>query len=263
MGYIQNPKTRDSGILCAIPQKGKCPINCSDCFFNSGRSYLEPLDQNLPNMPDPDFANNNGYVIRFNDGNDSANNITFVMQRAIVYKDKFYNTANGWAVRKFDAPVVLTLNPGKDTDKRFYDMGAPAPVNLMFVRVRVNTWNLPLVDACAQRYTKLGVPVVLTFMAYWEGVDKIPLFHKRNYECKRRTTNEYMCISDKARDKIIQRYANNPLVTTCGKTITDCKCKDCGNCMKYYRISLAKMQKGPALYKKLTELSGIPLGTTE
>ena len=37
MSYVENPKTKGSGILCCIPQKGRCPNNCSDCFFQSGR----------------------------------------------------------------------------------------------------------------------------------------------------------------------------------------------------------------------------------
>jgi len=39
MGYKENPKTKGSGIVCAIPQKGICPNRCEDCFFQSGRSY--------------------------------------------------------------------------------------------------------------------------------------------------------------------------------------------------------------------------------
>lgn len=48
MSYIENPKTKGSGIVCAIPQTGVCPIGCEDCFFQSDRSFLEPLDENLP-----------------------------------------------------------------------------------------------------------------------------------------------------------------------------------------------------------------------
>ena len=44
MSYIENPKTKGSGIIACIPQKGLCPNKCEDCFFQSGRSYLEPLE---------------------------------------------------------------------------------------------------------------------------------------------------------------------------------------------------------------------------
>ncbi len=51
MDYKENPKTKGSGIICCIPQTGLCLMKCKDCFFQSGRSYLEPLEENLPNMP--------------------------------------------------------------------------------------------------------------------------------------------------------------------------------------------------------------------
>jgi hypothetical protein len=69
MTYIENPKFKGSGILACIPQTGKCPNNCTDCFFQSGRSYLEPLEQNLPNMPPIELASTQ--VVRVNDGHDS------------------------------------------------------------------------------------------------------------------------------------------------------------------------------------------------
>jgi|GEM_PF-4975445 len=28
--YIENPKTKGSGIICCIPQTGVCPIGCPD-----------------------------------------------------------------------------------------------------------------------------------------------------------------------------------------------------------------------------------------
>ena len=59
MNYIENPKTKGSGIITCIPQEGICPMKCDDCFFQSGRSYLEPLDINLPNMPDLELTKNN------------------------------------------------------------------------------------------------------------------------------------------------------------------------------------------------------------
>ena len=77
---IENPKTKGSGILCAIPQRGTCPLKCSDCFFQSGRSYLEPLDRNLPNLPSSEEAT--GRVVRMNDGNDSNNERSLVIRAA-------------------------------------------------------------------------------------------------------------------------------------------------------------------------------------
>lgn len=56
MRYKENPKTKGSGIIACIPQTGVCPNKCEDCFFQSGRSYLEPLEENLPNMPTVEMA---------------------------------------------------------------------------------------------------------------------------------------------------------------------------------------------------------------
>ena len=107
-GYIENPKTRGSGIVCVIPQTGHCPNECEDCFFQSGRSYLEPLDTNLPNMIPPEDVGDR--IVRVNDGNDSNVNHSLVIESTKCYKHKFYNTAIPQL--DFDAPVVLTVNPG-------------------------------------------------------------------------------------------------------------------------------------------------------
>lgn len=77
--YIKNPKTAGSGIITCIPQTGTCPNQCEDCFFQSGRSYLEPLEENLPNMPPLEMAE--GRFVRVNDGNDSN------VQRELVIRE--------------------------------------------------------------------------------------------------------------------------------------------------------------------------------
>lgn len=138
MGYIYNPKTKGSGIITAIPQKGRCPNNCEDCFFQNGRSYLEPLEENLPNMPSKEQAR--GMVVRVNDGNDSNNQQAFVIEACKKYEHKFYNTSIPTNLDHFDAPVVLTVNPGNLVDKSFWKLDTP-PKNLMYVRVLTNTWN--------------------------------------------------------------------------------------------------------------------------
>ena len=54
--WTWNPKTKGSGIITCIPQTGRCPNGCEDCFFQSGRSYLEPLEENLPHVPPAEMA---------------------------------------------------------------------------------------------------------------------------------------------------------------------------------------------------------------
>jgi hypothetical protein len=197
MSYIENPKTKGSGIMCAIPQSTKCPIGCPDCFFQSGRSYLEPLTDNLPNMPPINLRHN--HVIRVNDGNDSNVDKAIVLLATEQYPARFYNTSI--PDLEFPGPVVLTVNPATMTDTSAHLLDK-APPNLMFVRVRVNTWNIRLVDQVVWHYTALNVPVTLTFMAYHEE----PAQHKDHYTLRKRTTNPYWVIIQSAWDAVARRY---------------------------------------------------------
>jgi hypothetical protein len=237
MNYIENPKTKGSGIICAIPQKGICPVGCSDCFFQSGRSYLEPLDKNLPNMPEPKFFE----VVRVNDGNDSNNHQEEVINDTKNYKMKFYNTSIPKNLDKFDAPVVLTLNPNKQTDVSWHKLEL-IPKNLMFVRFRTNTWNLKLCDEAIEYYSKNEIPIVLTFMAYY-GMD-IPEGERNNYMFRKRTLNSYNAITTDAWKNIMDKYRENVWVYSCGKIEGErgkTGCKYCGNCLRQYFTTMEKL----------------------
>ncbi|GAG14067.1 unnamed protein product, partial [marine sediment metagenome] len=164
--YKENPKTKGSGIICAIPQIGTCPNNCEDCFFQSGRSYLEPLEDNLPNIPEQvDYQ-----VVRVNDGNDSNVDYPTVEMKTQHYLHRFFNTAIPKIPSK-TVPFVLTVNPGKQTDKSFWHLSTAK--NLMFVRFRANTWNIELQKECIEFYSRRDIPIVLTFMAYFDTTNKI------------------------------------------------------------------------------------------
>jgi len=239
MSYIENPKLKGSGILGAIPQTGKCPIGCEDCFFQSGRSFLEPLEENLPNIPPVEITKNK--VVRMNDGNDSNNDRKLVMEVASQYENVFYNTAIPKDLEGFGAPVVLTLNPGKATDTYICLLKDPIPSNLMFVRIRVNTWNTSLVDEAVEYYTKRKVPVVLTFMAYY--TETIPKGHEQYYSFQTRTLNSYWVITQDAWDIITKRYVENNLVYTCGKDASTHSCARCGNCLREYYATKEKIKK--------------------
>ena len=243
--YIENPKTKGSGILCCIPQTGSCPVGCADCFFQSGRSYLEPLKDNLPNMPDIDDVLKNHSIVRVNDGNDSNNNRDLVISSTQPYPLKFYNTSNRWELEKYDAPVVLTLNPGKLTNDYFHKLD-PMPNNLMFVKFRVNTWNLETACAAIDYYTCKNIPVVLTFMAYFNTAeDTIPLEHRPNYIYRKRTTNSYWAITTEAWLEVMSNWRSDKLVYSCGHIEGekgDTKCKYCGNCLReFYATRVRKM----------------------
>lgn len=230
MGYIENPKTKGSGIICAIPQTGTCPVKCSDCFFQSGRSYLEPLEQNLPNLPTHEQSK--GYIVRVNDGNDSNCDRLNTVAVTKQYDEAFYNTSIPKALEKFDRPVVLTVNPGKMTDVDFHRID-PCPSNLMFVRIRANTWNDSVIDGAIEHYTSRNVPVVLTFMAYY--FDEIPKDQRAWYVFKKRTLNSYWCISQHGWTYVALRGGRNKtLVYTCGKDANTYSCARCGNCVREY-----------------------------
>jgi len=238
MPYHENPKTKGSGIACCIPQEGTCPQNCSDCFFQSGRSYLEPLAENLPNMPTQAFEH---MIIRVNDGNDSNNWRGKVIADTRCYKQRFFNTSV--VPLDFPAPVVLTLNPGLRTDDDFIKIMLP-PLNMMFGRVRVTTWNLDIVNEAVEWYTSRGVPIVLTFMAFFDTADQIPSIYRANYQSRKRTLNTYHAITHAAWSKIMYEFETNPLVHSCGTEGVPggSMCKNCGNCVREYHATIARMR---------------------
>jgi hypothetical protein len=240
MVYIHNPKTQGSGVICAIPQTGRCPNGCEDCFFQSGRSYLEPLDKNLPNMPSEKEAE--GKIVRVNDGNDSNVNRDLVKSSVSgKYKDYFYNTAINKDIAGFNAPVVLTLNPGLLTDKDWHKV-SPIPKNLMFVRIRTNTWNLKtVVKPAINYYTTNDIPVVLTFMAYY---DEKPLMND-DYIYRKRTMNSYYAITTAAWERIMGEFKYNKYVYSCGKVEGEkgtTGCRYCGNCIREYYNTKDRMK---------------------
>lgn len=237
MDYIENPKTKGSGILRCIPQAGVCPMRCADCFFQSGRSYLEPLSENLPNMPTPEQAQ--GHIIRVNDGNDSNNQREAVMEAVKPYPQKFYNTSIPQNLEAFDAPVVLTINPAAKTDQSVVLLD-PIPKNLMFVRVRTNAWNLDLVDQAVAHYSAREVPIVITFMAHY--TESVKPGYEQDYSFRKRTLNSYWCITPEAWHRIMNRYRDNKWVYACGKTADTYACHRCGNCLREYFATMARLQ---------------------
>ena len=239
--YIENPKTKGSGIVTAIPQTGLCPNRCEDCFFQSGRSYLEPLKENLPNIP----VRTEGRVVRVNDGNDSNVQRETVenVVRVNGWRDYFYNTAIPQRLEEFDAPVVLTVNPGKKTESGAYLLKDP-PKNLMFVRFRTNTFNLRLADFVIKHYSAREVPIVLTFMAYFN----MPVWFRADqpdYVFRKRTLNSYWAITTEAWEQVMKRYRLNCWVHSCGKIEGESgttACRHCGNCLREYFATRERMR---------------------
>jgi hypothetical protein len=236
--YIVNPKIEGSGMMGCIPQKGRCPNGCEDCFFQSGRSYLEPLTDHLPNMPPKAMAMHR--IIRVNDGNDSNNQRELVIKETEKYPMKYYNTAIPNHIEEFPGPVVLTVNPGKLTDTKYHTF-KKIPQNLMFVRIRTNTWNLEnIVRPAVKYYTDKDVPVVLTFMAYYEKKPKMG----KDYMYRKRTMNSYYAITTAAWEKIMSEFKYNKRVYSCGKIEGEkgsTGCKYCGNCIREYFATMERI----------------------
>jgi len=226
-----NPKTKGSGIICCIPQKGKCPYNCPDCFYQSGRSYLEPLDDNLPHIPGTDLTENR--IVRMNDGNDSNYKRKLVEAVASGYKHVFFNTSEPIDLDKFPGPFVLTVNPREMTDFDFHKVH-PIPKNIMYVRVRVNTWNPEVLTSAIDYYTSRQVRVIITFMSYY--TETIPEDQKEFYVYAKRVTNSYWNMKRSMQKDILSAFEDNPYVYECGYKDTH-SCKFCGNCLReYYRV---------------------------
>lgn len=223
--YKENPKTKGSGIFCVIPQSEPCRIGCKDCFFMSGKSYLEPLAENLPNLPPP----KQNVVYRINDGNDSSMDIDTVLKVSAVYPMRFYNTSLTYNLYRFDAPTVLTVNSDPKTDIEFTKCDSD---KIMYVRFRTNTWNFAgLGKECIMWYAERKIPIVLTFMTYSNRED-IPLVHRDFYERAIHVENEYWCIKKDKEKQIMDFCKASPyakFVHACGT-----RCKDCGNCLKLY-----------------------------
>lgn len=249
LSYKVNPKMDGSGVVACIPHGGACPVGCADCFFQSGRSYLEPLSDNLPNMPDV-LTDVGHRVVRVNDGNDSNNDSASVMAACKHYPLKFYNTSMPHNLDKFDAPVVLTVNPSTQTDVSAVLL-EPVPENLMYVRVRTNTWNLDeVVDPAVKHYVNRSIPVILTFMAYYSK-DSVPEAHRDDYIWRGRTLNAYWAITTCAWERIMDRYLRGgrskeqrSLVYSCGKIEGELgitKCVRCGNCLREFFATTERM----------------------
>jgi hypothetical protein len=202
---------------------------------------LEPLADNLPNIPEDHKSS----LIRVNDGNDSNVSRELVMKTMGQFSFKFYNTAIPHDLEGFDAPVVLTVNPGRLVDTAFHRLKNP-PANLMFVRVLYNAWNYGLCDEAIEWYTQLHqVPVVLTFMAY-HSAKSIRPGYEQYYVERKRTMNSYWAITTAAWREIMRDYENNLLVHSCGKVegeLGNTKCRYCGNCHREWFVARERMHK--------------------
>ena len=203
---MRNPKQDGSRIYDCIPQAGKCPMQCNQCYFNRGYYRETPFVDDVPEDA----------VVRMNCGHDSNIERELVIETASRYKNVFFNTS----IPRFDfpGPVVFTANPKEEVDW----FRPKDTENIMFIRLRVSSTNLELIDQAVEAWHK--VPIVLTFMSYYSYAPELI----DNYEWKVRHVNSYWCPTPRFIDSVMERYSNNVFV--CGKW-----CKDCGNCQSFYK----------------------------
>ena len=198
------------------------------------------MEENLPNLPPLSLAENG--VVRVNDGHDSGVDRNMVIETTKMYTRRFFNTAIPVDLEGFPGPVVLTVNPGEITDKRFYRI-MPIPKNLMMIRFRVNCWNLPLAREAVDYYTTKEVPVILTFMAY-HNQESIPESSRKNYIFRTRTQNPYWAITTYAWRRCMEQFEDNLFTYSCGKIEGEegkTSCARCGNCVREFHCTRDRM----------------------
>jgi len=219
---MHNPKLVGSNLIDCIPQTGECPIGCAECFYNGGRFY-RTLDEPLI----PTWEESRNKIVRMNSGHDSNIEHDHVIATAYLYRHFFFNTS----IPRFDfpGPVVFTCNGKRPL---FVD----CPSNIMFVRVRTNSWDLEEQDALVEHYLAQGVPVVLTFMRYYaqEAVEK-----PNDYSWRMSISNKYWRPTLGIILSILARYRGKG-VRMCGSPISSL-CVDCRNCELLYWDALRRM----------------------
>jgi len=220
---MQNPKMIGSNLVSCVPQGlTRCPNNCSNCWYNI--SYY----CDVPHFPTEEGAFTGDLIVRVNDGLDSNIHRNLVIESTAIYPHRFYNTSQ----ERFDfpAPVMYTCNGSDEDHSAIYTSEVD---NLTAVRVRVNTWNVEIVKQVVDWYTKWHqVPVLLTFMRYKWGATGL-IAHIRDYEVRKHVVNTWWDIRRKQQKAIMDIWADNDLVFTCG-TLDSNLCKDCGNCERLY-----------------------------
>ena len=222
----ENPKLAGSKIIDCIPQTGECPMGCPECFYNGGRFY-RTLDEPLI----PTLKEALGKIVRVNSGHDSNIDTDAVLKATAHYDHAFFNTS--FPCFDFPGPVVFTCNGKKAT---FID---ECPPNLMFVRIRTNTWGLDVQDELVDWYAARGVPIVMTFMRYYDEA-AIPEDCLPDYSWREHILNSYYCPTGRAQQRIMSAYKGEG-VRMCG-TPWSSLCVDCRNCEFLYWDCLRRME---------------------
>ena len=248
----RNPKQVGSDLFDCIPQTGPCPNNCSQCFYNWPGAFY--VDINEPHIPTPEEVGNG--IVRMNCGHDSNMQRELVIETAKQYKNFFFNTS----IPNFDfpGPIVFTANPKEEgficptVIDDCWKTGDFRADNLMFVRLRVSASNLARIFQAIKVWTDHQIPVILTFMAYYDqeppGTELVNAagepaylledkseFTAIAYVWKQRHINSYFCATEEFMRYVTKKMKKigGRLVTRCG-TVGSNWCRDCKNCETYY-----------------------------
>lgn len=227
----ENPKLANSNIIDCIPQTGECPLNCAECYYNGGRFYRSLNDPEIPTLEASIEK-----IVRVNSGHDSNLEFDNVMKVTEKYEDKFYNTS--LPMLRFNNPVVLTIN-SRDDDYTFYHRGDIEGNldELMFVRFRVNTWNIPLCIEAIEEWNP--VPLVLTDMRYYNrDLVKEPQY----YNFRKHILNAYWRLNEKGTSKIFE-LLKLPNVFWCGNPFSlSTMCEECRVCELFYIATKVRLK---------------------
>ena len=238
--HKRNPKQEGSNLFDAIPQSGPCPLDCNQCFYNRpGAFYVDPAK---PHMPPVEEVGDG--IVRVNCGHDSNIDRELVIKATECYKHRFFNTS----IPQFDfpAPVAFTANREEEKPVWTFPPATATPANLMYVRLRVSPTNLEHVDRGVAIWAQQDVPVVLTFMAYYDrepgGCQEAGLSQEECYTWKVRHVNPYWCATERFMRYVLSREKaiGGRLVTMCG-TPTSNWCRDCRNCETYFWQTIKHM----------------------
>jgi len=257
----KNPKQAGSRLWSCRPQTGPCPNNCNQCFYNRPGAFYS--DMNQPDVPMPEEVGDG--IVRMNAGHDSNIEKDEVLRFAEIYPHVFFNTSI--PDFEFPGPVVFTANAKEEepawcpiVNRRGKTRVVPARQiqfydRLMFVRLRVSPMNLEYIENAVACWTAARVPVVLTFMAYYDqdppGLLKMgDDFHWEDgegkgymaYTWRKRTLNSYYCATSEWIRQVtlrMKKYGGRN-VTICG-TYDDAKCSVCRNCETFYWQTMRHM----------------------
>jgi hypothetical protein len=231
-----NPKLENTNIIDCKPQSGLCPLNCNQCFYNRPNAfYVDPEQPHIPSIEEVGDK-----ILRVNSGHDSNIDKDLVIAATEKFPRKFYNTA----IPDFDfpGPVVFTANR-KEELFPYILHNKSVPKNLMFIRLRVSPTNIEKLKAGIQYWAiEKQIPVVLTFLAYYEEV--IPAEHKDKYQWQVRHINSYWCPIKSWKMEIVSslKKIGGRLVSLCGSEDSNF-CKNCHNCESYYWQTIKNMSE--------------------